>query len=119
MAVLEGRHKQRDWTCLATATPKKLGVALFCWQCWLAATMGAFLSDPSGISTATTTFDAAAILLQPLSKYIAPAALATASAKPNPIADRAEQHTVHGCQHPLRARHDDSFWCGTARPTSQ
>ena len=79
MAELEGRDEQRDWTCLATATPKKLGVVLFCRQCWLAAAMGTFLSGPSGISAATAAFDAAAIL-QPLSKYIAQAALATTSA---------------------------------------
>ena len=70
--------------------------------------MDAFLPGPSAISTAL-----GAAILQPLFEQITPAALATASAKPNPIADRAElaRRTVHdGCQHPHRARHEaDDF----------
>ena len=112
MAVLEGRDELRDWTRLAAAAPKQLGVALFCRQCWLAAATGAFLPGPNAISAATAALDAAAIL-QPLFEQITPAALATASAKPNPIADRAElaRRTVHdGCQHPHRARHEADYF---------
>jgi len=74
--------------------------------------MGAFLPGPNAISAATAALDAAAIL-QPLFEQITPAALATASAKPNPIADRAElaRRTVHdGCQHPHRARHEADYF---------
>jgi hypothetical protein len=72
VAVLEGRDELRDWTRLAAAAPKQLGVALFCRQCWLAAAMGAFLPGPNAISAALS----AAAILQPLSKQAAPAALA-------------------------------------------
>ena len=67
MAELEGRDEQRDWTRLAAAAPKQLGVALFCRQCWLAAAMGAFLHGPNAISAALSE----AAILQPLSKQAA------------------------------------------------
>ena len=76
MAVLEGRDEQRDWTRLAAAAPKQLGVALFC---RLAATMDTFFPGPSVIATATATLGAA--ILQPLSEQVAPAALLIDSAK--------------------------------------
>ena len=105
MAVLEARDEQRDWTHLTAAAPKQLGVALFRWQCWLAPAMGAFLPGPNAISAATTALGAAATL-QPLSEKDAPAALATASAKP--ITDRTKRTRRDGRQHPHhRTCHDD------------
>ena len=70
--MLEGRDELRDWTRLAAAAPKQLGVALFCRQCGSAAAMGAFLPGPNAISAALR----AAAILQHLSKQAAPAALA-------------------------------------------
>ena len=71
--------------------------------------MGAFLPGSSAISAATATLGTAAIL-QPLPEYTAPPALATASAKPNPITDHAElarRSAIVGYQHPHRACHED------------
>ena len=70
--------------------------------------MGAFLPGSTAVFAATVALCAA--ILQPLPEYTAPPALATASAKPNPITDHAElarRSAIVGYQHPHRACHED------------